>query len=131
MGRTSAAADQSPEAGDSGRNVVELVGRVAADPEERTLPSGDLLWTFRLVVPRAAGAVRTGPSGRRCTVDALECLVWDGRLRRSVLAWQQGDVVRVEGALRRRFHRSPAGPRSRVEVEVTRARRLRRRPGPA
>jgi single-strand DNA-binding protein len=131
MGGTSATPAVSPEDGDAGCNTVELVGRVAADPQERALPSGDRVWTFRVVVPRPEGSVRTGPAGRRCTVDALECVVWDGRLRRSVRSWRGGDVVRVEGALRRRFYRSPAGPRSLVEVEVTRARRLRRPPGRA
>ena len=43
---------------DEAVNEVRLVGRVSQTPEERVLPSGDVLWTFRVVVPRA-----TGPSG--------------------------------------------------------------------
>ena len=35
-------------------NEVRLVGRISAAPVERTLPSGDTVWTFRIVVPRAA-----------------------------------------------------------------------------
>lgn len=107
--------------GDSGReqaaegpeavNEVRLAGRISAGPEERVLPSGDILWTFRLVVPRPAGR-----SASRQSVDALECAVWGGRVRRSVSSWRQGDVVEVSGAIRRRFFRTAAGAASRVEV---------------
>jgi single-strand DNA-binding protein len=35
-------------------NTVTLCGRLAAEPEQRELPSGDTLLTFRLVVDRPA-----------------------------------------------------------------------------
>ena len=35
-------------------NEVHLAGRVGSEPEERELPSGDLVVTLRLVVPRRA-----------------------------------------------------------------------------
>ena len=41
-------------------NEVRLVGRLSADPTELTLPSGDTLWTFRLVVDRPAAEARRG-----------------------------------------------------------------------
>ena len=44
-------------------NEVRLCGRLAAEPEERVLPSGDSLVTFRLVVARPASR-RRGPAGR-------------------------------------------------------------------
>ena len=103
-------------------NQVRLVGRLSAEPEERTLPSGDRVVTFRLVVQRDPAASR---SGRGQRVDTLDCAAWSGRARRTVSAWQPGAVVEVEGALRRRFRRTPAGPTSRVEVEVRAARRHR------
>jgi single-strand DNA-binding protein len=99
-------------------NEVHLVGRLAAVPEERELPSGDLLVALRLVVER-------GPRERRPpTVDTVECTVWTLALRRRVLAWAVGDVVEVSGRLRRRFWRSAAGPVSRYDVEVQQARRV-------
>jgi single-strand DNA-binding protein len=102
-------------------NEVRLVGRVAAEPVTRTLPSGDTLVTFRLVVDRA-------PGGRSAqTVDALECSAWTARVQRSVLRWRPGDVVEVTGAIRRRFFRGAGGAASRVEVEVASA-KLSRRP---
>lgn len=100
-------------------NEVRLTGRVSAAPEERVLPSGDRLWTFRLVVERGR------PVGRQ-TVDTLDCAAWSGRTRRSVAGWRPGDVVQVEGALRRRFYRAGGATASRVEVEVVAARVIRR-----
>lgn len=101
-------------------NEVTLVGRVSTAPSERVLPSGDRLWTFRVVVPRPPGRGRAGQ------VDALDCAVWGGHARRSVRSWREGDLVRVTGAVRRRFFRSAAGAASRVEVEVSGARLIRR-----
>jgi single-strand DNA-binding protein len=101
-------------------NEVRLVGRVSQAPEQRTLPSGDVLWTFRVVVARPDEG-----EGRR-RVDALECAAWSPRAQRSVARWGPDDLVEVTGALRRRFFRSGAGPASRVEVEMARGRLIRR-----
>ncbi|HYH34373.1 MAG TPA: single-stranded DNA-binding protein [Nocardioides sp.] len=100
-------------------NQVQLCGRVSGDPEERELPSGDRMWSFRVVVPRER------PRGRQ-TVDVLDCAVWSGRARRTVARWCDGDQVEVAGELRRRFFRSGGATASRVEVEVTSARLIRR-----
>src|SRR5687767_9507670 len=110
-----------PGAGE-GLNEVRLVGRLSQEPELRTLPSGDPLWTFRVVVPRS-----DPPSAARATVDALDCAVWSGRSRRTVASWRAGDVVEVSGAIRRRFFRAGGGAVSRVEIEVGSARLIRRR----
>lgn len=104
-------------------NEVRLVGRLGAEPESRELPSGDVLVQFRVVVDRPPAPSR-GP--RRPSVDTLDCTVWTRRVRRSVLTWRAGDVVEVTGAMRRRFFRTAAGTASRVEVEVSSGRVLRR-----
>ncbi len=101
-------------------NSVTLSGRLSQDPEERTLPSGDTMWALRLVVPRV------GKARLRQSVDALECVVWEGRVRRTVAGWRDGDVVEVDGALRRRFFRAGGGVASRVDVEVCAGRLIRR-----
>lgn len=107
------------------RNEVVLVGRVAAAPVSRALPSGDVLVTFRLVVQRPrVGSPAPGP--RTPTVDTIDCVALRAAVRRGAARWEAGDVVEVTGALRRRFWRGPAGPVSRCEVEVQRARRLAR-----
>ena len=107
------------------QNDVRLVGRLAAVAEERELPSGHVVVTFRLVVDRPPAA-RTATGGRPVTVDTLDCAVWRAPLRRRALALQAGDVVAVDGALRRRFWRSGVGAASRYEVEAASLRRLRR-----
>jgi len=108
------------------RNEVVLVGRVADGPEERTLPSGDILLIWRLVVDRPRPG-RTAPEGVRVpTVDTLDCVAWATNVRRSAAGFRAGDVVTVEGALRRRFWRAGAGAVSRCEIEVLRVKRLQR-----
>ncbi len=103
-------------------NDVHLIGRLATQAQERTLPSGDPVVGFRLVVERPARERR--PGGSR--IDALECSAFGLTLRRNALRWSAGDVVEVTGRLRRSFRRSPAGPTSRWEVDVSSARRLQR-----
>jgi len=107
------------------RNAVILCGRVSAVAEERTLPSGDTIMTTRVVVDReAVGTGRPGQARSKQRVDAIDCVAWSARVRQTVRRWQLGDRVYLEGALRRRFYRGDHGLVSRVEVEVTRARRV-------
>jgi single-strand DNA-binding protein len=118
--------DDAPDAvDDPGENVneVRLVGRLAADPQLRELPSGDSVWNLRVAVQRSAGPRGQKPRQR---VDSLECAVWGGRLKGRVSSWRSGDVVEVEGALRRRFFQAGGSAASRVEVELTRGRIIRR-----
>jgi single-strand DNA-binding protein len=79
------------------RNDVVLRGRLSAPAEVRTLPSGDTLVSFRLVVRRPE------PRARGQSTDTLSCITYDRALQRRITAWQAGDVVEVEGALQRRF----------------------------
>lgn len=102
-------------------NEVRIIGRVSQQPEERVLPSGDVVWTFRVVVQRPPG-----PRRGRQQVDALECAAWSARARRSVATWGADDVVEVTGALRRRFFRGEGGATSRFEVEMAAGRIIRR-----
>ncbi|MGN6132443.1 MAG: single-stranded DNA-binding protein [Nocardioidaceae bacterium] len=102
-------------------NTVLLRGRLTAEPVERELPSGDVIVTFRVSVPRSGGTPLTARS--RQTSDWVDCAAAAPGVRRRVLAWKPGDAVEVEGALRRRFYRAAGAPVSRLEVEVARARR--------
>lgn len=105
-------------------NEVRIVGRLGVGAREVTLPSGDTVVTFHVVVsrpPRTAKEQERRP--REPTVDTLACAAWTSRSRRTVLAAQSGDLLEVDGALRRRFRRSAGGsPVSFYEVEVTRVR---------
>lgn len=96
-------------------NRVELVGRVSAAADSRTLPSGDVVTSFRLVVPRSAVARRRS----RQTVDTFDCNAWTAKLRRSVAKLEAGSIVRVDGTLRRQFSRVAGAPVSRVTVDLT------------
>lgn len=121
------------------RNEVALSGKVAAAAQRRTLPSGDVLVTFRLVVsrgqhhnqPRNQGPDnQPGPDPayvarpRSPAVDTIDCACWDEQAGAEICSWGPGDVVEVKGSLRRRFWRTPSGPASRSEVEVSQALRL-------
>jgi single-strand DNA-binding protein len=107
-------------------NEVRLVGRVSGSPREQVLPSGDPLVSIRIVVPRPASRRR---DRRRSTIDTLDCVAWTSRPRAVLAALQADDIVTVSGALRRRFWRGEHGPASKVEVEVTQAKRRRRASG--
>lgn len=113
----------SPEA--TYGSTVLLRGRVTAQPEERTLPSGDVLVAFRLSVPR-----RPTPLGRgsRQTSDWVDCVAAAARVRRAVAGWSVTDEVEVDGVLRRRFFRTATGGGSRLEVEALAVRRARKMP---
>jgi single-strand DNA-binding protein len=116
-------AQRDPGTDDVAVNEVVLRGRVSADPEERTMPSGDPVVTWRLVVARAPARRRS-----RVRVDTIDCTAWSSATRRAALRLHAGDQAQVSGALRRHFWRGPGGASSRVDVEVSSVRRLRPRP---
>jgi single-strand DNA-binding protein len=105
------------------RNDVVLRGRLSAPAEVKTLPSGDTLVSFRLVVRRPELRAR-GQS-----TDTLPCITYDRALQRRITAWQAGDVVEVEGALQRRFWRTGSGTASVTEVNCRRGRKMPRSAG--
>ena len=100
-------------------NEVRLVGRLSADPAELTLPSGDTLWTFRLVVDAAGRAPAADssstPSTARCGAGG----------RSAVPTWSAGDLVEVRGDPAPFFAAGPAKV-SRYQVEVASGRVIRR-----
>lgn len=117
--------EQSDDAS-TGCNEVRLVGRVTSAGVERELPSGDRVLGFRMSVARSRSPMT---AGSRQTSDWMDCAVWGGRVRRSAASWKVGDLVEVQGALRRRFFRGGQGAAgTRVEVEVLTGRRLERAP---
>jgi single-strand DNA-binding protein len=109
---------------EAGVNEVRLVGRVGKAPTSRELPSGDTLVTVQVNVQRPPlPAGREVPKQR---VDPIDCAVWTGRLQKAVLRWAEGDLVEVSGAVRRRFFQAGGSLGSRVEIELERARVIRR-----
>lgn len=107
-------------------NEVTLVGRVAREPVEKELPSGDVLVLFSVTVDRPPSR-RPVPAGSRAvTTDTIDCVAWSAGSRRTAGALAPGDVVRVQGALQRRFWRGGQGVTSKCEVEVAGLKRLAR-----
>ncbi len=95
-------------------NVVVLAGRVAADPVERRMPSGDEVTELRLSVPE---------TGKRLL--PLPVAVWHKAVgKRALKDIGKGDDVLVYGQLARRFYRSGAGARSLTEVVATGIKKL-------
>ena len=101
-------------------NSVHLTGRVSAAPETKTLPSGDEVVSFRLIVRRSPAARRRSKQ----VVDTIECSAWTAALRRSVLRLEPGTEVTLSGELRRRFSRGGAGAISWVTVDVDTCRKV-------
>ncbi|HVV76913.1 MAG TPA: single-stranded DNA-binding protein [Mycobacteriales bacterium] len=100
------------------RNEVRLTGRLSTYAEARELPSGDEVVGWRLVIDRPVGGERAG-------IDAIDCVAFTARVRRTAVKWQPGEIIEVEGALRRRYWRNGTSTASRFEVEVSRAARVR------
>ena len=110
------------------RNEVDLVGRVSGAPQERELPSGDQLVSWRVVLDRPPPRRPVKEGVRNVTVDTVDCVAWTAGVRRTARGLVEGDIVAVQGALRRRFWRGSGAAQSRTEVEVESLRRLRRAP---
>lgn len=110
------------------QNLTVLQGRLSRDPEEKILPSGDVLVVLRVVVRRHGSAMQEGRANEQ--VDSIEVAVGPpprrGRRRapgqaltrtvRKSATLNKGDRVRVEGHLERRFWRDGGAPRTRMQV---------------
>ena len=107
-------------------NEVALVGRVSRPPEEKELPSGDVLVLFSLTVDRPPSRRPVPEGSRAVTTDTIDCVAWSAGARRAARGFAPDDVVRVEGALQRRFWRGERGVTSKCEVEVAAVKRLAR-----
>lgn len=100
-------------------NEVTLIGRLSGEPDVRALPSGDEVVSFNLVVRRPP---RRGQENARAQYDTIEITSFQPAVIGRSTRWEPGTWLRVEGALRRRFWQSPAGARSRYDVEARTAR---------
>ena len=100
------------------RNEVLLEGRVSNQPQERVLPSGDVVVEFRIVVDRLQGR------GKKREVDTLDIAVWLAAVRKRALRLGVDDWVAIDGAVRRRFWQAPTGLASRWQVEASQLRKL-------
>lgn len=90
------------------KNKVELTGRVSGKAVEKSLPSGDTVVEFRLIIER----------DDREGVDTLDVATWSGILRKRALSLESEEWVSIKGVVRRRFWKSGNGVASRWQVEA-------------
>lgn len=90
------------------KNRVELIGRVSGKAVEKSLPSGDIVVEFRLIIDR----------DDREGVDTLDIATWNGNLRKRALSLESDEWLAVKGVVRRRFWKSGNGIASRWQVEA-------------
>jgi single-strand DNA-binding protein len=94
------------------QNFVRLRGELQADVSERTLASGEVVSTFRVIVGRSAA------QPRKRSADTIDCVTSQARVRRTLERLKPGSSIEVEGSLQRRFFRSGGAVVSRYEVNV-------------
>ncbi len=108
-------------------NVVRLRGRLTRHPEVTTLPSGDEVLAINVTVERPHDGLDTlpvqvgpvPPQGRRPAPGQA-----GRRLLSTARRLGPGDIIEIDGWLRRRWWESPSGRRSRVEVAATAVRQI-------
>ena len=94
-------------------NEVYLCGRVTSEGIETQLPSGDIACEFRIVVDREKSR------GDKKEVDSIDVVVWSAGLRKKVRSLVEGDILQIEGAIRRRFWQGAHGVASRWQIEAS------------
>ncbi|MFI7442397.1 single-stranded DNA-binding protein [Nonomuraea indica] len=99
------------------RNEVVLVGRLSGTAEDKTLPSGDTLTKWRLVVRRRRRHRRGGT-----LTDSIPCVTFDEKTAELVRSLQPPALLEVTGAFRCRIYGPSAAKVWRYEVEVLSAR---------
>ncbi|HSK24315.1 MAG TPA: hypothetical protein VK906_14110 [Egicoccus sp.] len=101
-------------------NEVRIIGRASGTPERKTLPSGDEVVLFRVVVPRPTGGADTLPVSVGPAPVAGRA--GPGQVGRRLLAQAErtaaGDCVEVSGELRRRWWSTASGRTSRIEIRA-------------
>jgi len=81
-------------------NQVELIGYVGADPEQRILPSGVQVCTFKVATKRWAG--RSDDGERAVETDWTPVEAWEKLAETCVRYIHKGSRVRIVGSLHTR-----------------------------
>jgi single-strand DNA-binding protein len=92
---------------------VELEGRLGKSVVQRTLPSGDVITIFSVIVDREQREI-VG----KTSIDTIPCHTHRISIATKASTWRSGSVITVSGVLRRRFWKGPHGLGSALEVEV-------------
>ncbi|GAA4084479.1 single-stranded DNA-binding protein [Nonomuraea soli] len=95
------------------RNEVVLVGRLSAVPEQRSMPSGDTLTTWKVIVKR-----RPGPGRSRRPCDIVPCVTFDPEVADALAAIEARTMIEMTGSLRSRIFGPNGAKVWRYEVEA-------------
>lgn len=93
-------------------NVAVLLGRLTADPEMRTIPSGAEVVNFTIAVDRSPDK-----SGERHT-DFIDCTAWRATATFISKYFHKGDVISVSGSIQTRTYEYEGKKRKATEISV-------------
>ena len=93
-------------------NVVAIMGRLVADPELRTTPSGVSVCTFRIACDRSYT-----PQGQERQADFLDVVAWRHNADFLTKYFSKGSMVVVHGNLQSRQYQDKNG-NNRTAVEI-------------
>lgn len=97
-------------------NLVVLTGRLTADPELKTTPSGVSVTTFSIAVNR------NYKSGEEQQADFINIVAWRQTAEFITRYFQKGSLIGIEGSIQtRRYQDSNGNNRTAFEVVVNNA----------
>ncbi|MDO4459201.1 MAG: single-stranded DNA-binding protein [Clostridia bacterium] len=93
-------------------NVVVLMGRLVADPELRTTPSGVSVTTFRIAVDRSYVK-----AGEQRQADFIDIVAWRQQAEFVSRYFHKGSMIAVQGSIQTRSYQAKDGT-NRTAFEV-------------
>lgn len=93
-------------------NNVVLMGRLTADPELKTTPSGTSVTSFSIAVER-----NYAPKGQERQTDFINVVAWRHTAEFICRYFAKGQMIAVEGSIQTRKYQDKNG-NNRVAVEV-------------
>lgn len=94
-------------------NRVVLMGRLVAEPEIKTTPTGISVTTVRLAVER-----NYIPSGEKRVTDFIDVVAWNYTAEFICKTFHKGSLVAVDGSIQGRYKKYKDGGRCRYILEV-------------
>lgn len=92
-------------------NNIDIMGRLTADPELKTTPSGKAVTTFCVAVPKNYS--------RDEKPNYIDCVAWEERAKTICKCFHKGKMIAISGELQTRMYEDNAGKtRKAVEVRV-------------
>lgn len=93
-------------------NVAVLLGRLTADPEIRTIPSGAEVMDFTIAVDRPLGK-----NGEK-QADFIDCVAWRSTATFINKYFHKGDMISVSGTIQTRSYEYEGKKRKATEIQV-------------